>query len=120
MASPANSTKGTGETSLRSTTRYSLTTKDTGEYILCYGVYNHDRIIFFLVPIFDARYKKIKIPHGIRDVPKSFPLFTGEVPHDAVVLIGYSTAAFNSKRTPDDISVSLNIVWAAVLASPDP
>ena len=79
-----------------------------------------DLIIIYLVPIFDARHKKIQIPHGIRDIPRTFPLFRGEIPHDAIVLIGYSTAAFNSKRHVEDVSISLNIVWAAVLASPDP
>ena len=78
------------------------------------------RIIKYSVPVFDARYKKIQLPHGIRDVPKTFPLFRGEIPHDAIVLIGYSTTAYNAKRTLEDISVLLNIVWAAVLASADP
>ena len=79
-----------------------------------------DLVTKISVPIFDARYKQIKLPHGIRDVPKNFPLFKEQVPDDAVILIGYSTAAYNSKRTPNDTSVSLNIVWAAVLASADP
>ena len=36
-------------------------------------------------------------------------------------MIAYSVAGFAAKRFPDDTSISLNIVWAAVLAcSEDP
>jgi hypothetical protein len=35
------------------------------------------------------------------------------------VLIAYSVAGFPTKRFPDDTSISLNIVWSAVLASPE-
>ena len=72
----------------------------------------------YSVPIFDARFKKIKLPEGIREVPLNFPLFTEKIPRDSLVLIGYSTAVYNSSKSPDDSSVALNIVWAAVLASP--
>jgi hypothetical protein len=47
------------------------------------------------------------------------PLFKGKVPYDSVVLIAYSTAAYRSKNTPDDMSVALNIVWVVVLACPE-
>lgn len=71
----------------------------------------------FIVPIFDARHKKIAVPEGIRDIPRNFNIFKGTVPVDAIVLIGYSVAGYSAKRFPDDTSVSLNIVWAAVLAT---
>jgi len=38
---------------------------------------------------------------------------------DSIVLIGYSVAGFSAKRFPEDTSISLNIVWAAVLAIPE-
>ena len=73
-----------------------------------------------LVPIFDGRNHQIDVPSGIRNVPKSsMPLFKGKVPYESVVLIAYSTAAYRSKNTPDDMSVALNIVWAVVLACPE-
>ena len=73
----------------------------------------------FLVPIYDARNKKIALPHGIRDVPKNFGIFEGPIPLDAIVLIAYTVTGYRAARFPDDISVSFNIVWAAVLACED-
>lgn len=72
----------------------------------------------FPVPIFNARHKNIALPSGIRTVPKNFNIFEGTVPTDSIVLIAYSVAGFAAKRFPDDTSISLNIVWAAVLACP--
>ena len=57
------------------------------------------------------------LPHGIRDVPINFPIFRGPIPHDSIVLIAYSVAGYPAKRYPKDTSISLNIVWAAVLAT---
>jgi hypothetical protein len=71
----------------------------------------------FSVPIFDARHKRIALPGGIRNVPKNFNVFEGPVPIDSIVLIAYSVAGYPASRAPEDTSVSLNIAWAAVLAS---
>jgi hypothetical protein len=49
----------------------------------------------------------------------SMPLFVGEIPYDSVVLIGYSTSAYTAAKFKNDMSVSLNIVWVVVLASPE-
>ena len=78
-------------------------------------------LLLVVVPVFDGRHHKIDLPAGLRNVPRSkMPLFPGEIPYDAVVLIGYSTAAYRALKTPDDMSVSFNIVWVVVLASKDP
>lgn len=75
------------------------------------------------MPVFDGRraVHKIELPGGLRNVPLSqMPLFNGQIPDDAVVLIGYSTAAYKSRKHPTDESVSLNIIWVVVLACHDP
>lgn len=80
-------------------------------------------LFLIVVPVFDGRLDvhQIELPGGLRNVPQSrMPLFNGPIPDDAVVLIGYSTAAYESKKHPDDKTVSLNIVWVVVLACEDP
>jgi len=119
VASPANVSASAGNSLMRSTSRYSLSSKDTGK-----SPYVQFHILHCLppiaVPIFDGRHHQIDIPSGLRNVPRSsMPLFPGEIPYDSVVLIGYSTAAYRSKNYPDDMTVSLNIVWVVVLASPE-
>lgn len=80
-------------------------------------------LLFVIVPVFDGRLEahQIELPGGLRKVPQSrMPLFNGPIPQDAIVLIGYSTAAYEAKKHPDDKTVSLNIVWVVVLACEDP
>ena len=116
MASPANVNVG-GDGQLRSVTRYSLSASDTGQLLDVFLSFNG--LLQIPVPIFDGRYHQIDLPSGLRNVPRSsLPLFPGEIPYDSVVLIGYSTAAYKSKSYPLDSTVSLNIIWVVVLASP--
>jgi hypothetical protein len=80
-------------------------------------------LLLIIVPVFDGRLEvhQIELPGGLRNVPQSrMPLFNRPIPQDAIVLIGYSTAAYEANRHPGDKTVSLNIVWVVVLACEDP
>ncbi|EDQ98351.1 uncharacterized protein LACBIDRAFT_303646 [Laccaria bicolor S238N-H82] len=70
-----------------------------------------------LVPILDARTKHIKMPSGLGSIEKDLPPFGRQVPTGSIALIGYTVGSYNSKANPNDVSLSMNVLWVAVLAA---
>ncbi|KIJ90957.1 hypothetical protein K443DRAFT_126366 [Laccaria amethystina LaAM-08-1] len=70
-----------------------------------------------LVPVLDARSKPIKMPSGLGSIERDFPLFSRQVPSGSIALIGYTVGSYSSKANPKDISLSMNVLWVAVLAA---
>ncbi|EDR14698.1 uncharacterized protein LACBIDRAFT_321919 [Laccaria bicolor S238N-H82] len=69
------------------------------------------------LPILDAQTKHIKMPSGLGSVEKDLPLFGRQVPTGSIALIGYTVGSYNSKANPKDVSLSMNVLWVAVLAA---
>jgi hypothetical protein len=69
------------------------------------------------VPVLDARTKQIKMPSGLGTIEKDLPLFGRQVPTGSIALIGYTVGSYNSKANPNDVSLSMNVLWVAVLAA---
>ncbi|KIJ89519.1 hypothetical protein K443DRAFT_126752, partial [Laccaria amethystina LaAM-08-1] len=73
-----------------------------------------------IVPVLDARTKQIKMPSGLGTIEKDLPLFGRQVPIGSIALIGYTVGSYNSKANPNDVSLSMNVLWVAVLAASSP
>jgi hypothetical protein len=69
------------------------------------------------VPIVDAQGKKIKLPGGLTTIENDFPVFEGVIPASSVALVGYTVGKYTAKAFPNDASLSLNLLWVAVLAT---
>ncbi|KDR70303.1 hypothetical protein GALMADRAFT_144962 [Galerina marginata CBS 339.88] len=70
------------------------------------------------IPILDGRSIQIELPKGLRKVVKTLPAFTEEIPPGSLTLVGYTTLGYNSKKSPDELTIGTNICWAVVLATP--
>jgi hypothetical protein len=89
--------------------------------IFTYVYYQLTLIFYFLsqVPIIDAQKKEIKLPGGLTTIEKDFPAFEGVIPAGSVALVGYTVGKYTTKAFPNDVSLSLNLLWVAVLAAGD-
>jgi hypothetical protein len=57
------------------------------------------------------------MPSGLGSIEKDFPLFGRQVPTGSIALIGYTVGSYSSKANPNDVSLSMNVLWVAVLAA---
>jgi len=57
------------------------------------------------------------MPSGLGSVERDFPLFGRQVPSGSIALIGYTVGSYSSKANPKDVSLSMNVLWVAVLAA---
>ncbi|KAJ3503546.1 hypothetical protein NMY22_g18214 [Coprinellus aureogranulatus] len=61
------------------------------------------------VPVFDARRSTFVFNEGHFHSLASLPLFSGEVPHGALVTVGYTTCVFHELRTDPTVPTSTGI-----------
>lgn len=59
------------------------------------------------------------MPSGLGSVEKDLPLFGRQVPTGSIALIGHTVGSYSSKANPKDVSLSMNVLWVAVLAASD-
>jgi hypothetical protein len=57
------------------------------------------------------------MPSGLGSVERDFPLFGRQVPSGSIALIGYTVGSYSSRANPTDVSLSMNVLWVAVLAA---
>ena len=57
------------------------------------------------------------MPSGLGSVERDFPSFGRQVPTGSVALIGYTVGSYSSRANPQDVSLSMNVLWVAVLAA---
>ena len=96
----------------------SLSPNDIGGWF--YSMFSSNQLIpFFQVPIVDAQKKQIKLPGGLTTIEKDFPVFEGVIPAGSLALVGYTVGKYTAKAFPNDVSLSLNLLWVAVLATDD-
>ena len=68
------------------------------------------------VPLLDATVSRLALPDDIRKAPHRLPTFKGPIPRGSLALVAYTVGSY---RKGDVVNVALNIVWAAVLYSPN-
>ena len=70
-----------------------------------------------VVPVLDATDldKPIVIPSGLSTVQKDYPHFGRTVPSNSIALVAYTVGQYKSSHTPNEKSLSFNLIWAAVL-----
>ena len=57
------------------------------------------------------------MPSGLGSIERDLPLFGRQVPTGSIALIGYTVGSYSSKANPTDVSLSMNVLWVAVLAA---
>jgi hypothetical protein len=57
------------------------------------------------------------MPSGLGTIERDFPSFGRQVPSGSIALIGYTVGSYSSKANPNDVSLSMNVLWVAVLAA---
>lgn len=68
--------------------------------------------------MYDARSgarQPFDLPGDLRKIDSILPLYPESPRAGSMVLVAYTVSSYHSKKYPDDTSVSLNILWAAVL-----
>ena len=57
------------------------------------------------------------MPSGLGSIERDLPPFGRQVPTGSIALIGYTVGSYSSKANPTDVSLSMNVLWVAVLAA---
>ena len=72
------------------------------------------------MPVYDARGKKpFTLPNDLGRMGTVLKSFPDEPPEGSMALVAYTVTSYTAAKFPDDVSLSFNLLWTALLAADD-
>jgi hypothetical protein len=70
-----------------------------------------------LVPVYDAQDVDFNLQESITAVKDVLPTFSGEIPRNSFVIVGYTAGTYHSRKD-NGWHISANLQWAIVVGVP--